>query len=287
MIKELIKSDLKYIFKGSGIFIILLIISAILQNLTSYDTTFSFNENGEAIAHISAPVLIQFLHTIFYNCVICFTVALVFNLAMRIWTHFRRTMYGNASYLTHTLPLKRSSIWTAKCLSAISAIIIAGFAIALTFLLLSLTESGQGLIGSLGFMLPPSSNSAIVEQNSSSSLAYNLGLALGAFSEGIFIIFSGFLGIILGHRQNNHKVLYSCLFGFIVYLAVSPILLLALTIFSNISPELSAIFGNDTATLGANFIIKLFSSISVAYLCFDALYYFFGRKLLHSGIDAN
>lgn len=280
MLAKLIKYDLKFIFKTVNIYLILLFLSVILHNVTSYDyTPVTFDISGQTLGgEPDAPILIQFLHTVFYNAIIAMLIGLVLNSIIRIWGRFKYNMYGDESYLTHTLPVSRKTLWLSKFLSLLLTIlgVIAG--VGLSFWLLSLVPTGQNLIGSLGF----------TEQ---APLSYTITLLIGLYVEMVFITLCGIIGIILGHHANSHRGLHSIIYGFIIY-AFSAVLLLGfLALWSCIDPDIQNLFNttisNPHEIFTFDFITKLFIGIDLAYIVMIAVLAPINYLLLKSGIDVD
>ncbi len=280
MLAKLIKYDLKFIFKTVNIYLILLLLSVIFHNITSYDYTPTFlDASGQVFgSDPDAPVIIQFLHTVFYNAIIAMLIGLVLNSIIRIWGRFKYNMYGDESYLTHTLPVSRKTLWLSKFLSLLLTIlgVIAG--IGISFWILSFVPTGRNLIGSLGF----------TEQ---APFNYTIALLVGLYVEMVFITLCGITGLILGHRASNHRGLRSIIFGFIIY-GFSAILLLGfLALWSKLDPSITALF-NTTASNhyelhSMDFITKILFGIDLAYTAMIAILALINYRLLKSGVDVD
>jgi len=278
MLTKLIKYDLKYIFKTVSVFMILLLISAVLHNLTSYDYTPTIlDASGQVFGgNPNASLLIQFLHTIFYNAVIAFLVALLVNSLTRTWQRFRNNFYGDEAYLTHTLPVSRKTLWLSKFLSLLLTILGVIISIGISFWILSFVPSNQAFIDPLGF-------------NEQAPLSYNIALLVGLYAEMVFITLCGTTGLIIGHRANNHRGLRSIIYGFIIY-AFSAVLLLGfLALWSCIDPDLQNLFNttisNPHEISTFDFITKLFIGIDFAYIVMIATLVSINCYLLKSGVD--
>ena len=53
-----------------------------------------------------------------YAVIVAFNI--IINNVLRFWVRFRQTMYGDESYLTHTLPVEKNTLYASKMLSAFS-----------------------------------------------------------------------------------------------------------------------------------------------------------------------
>lgn len=113
MLNKLLKYDLKYIYKSQiflyGITIICLIIAKIFQKL---DPEF----------FIYYSINLSFL---------IFTYAMLFVLTInnltKLWGRFRNTVYGEESYLIHTLPVTKKDIYLSKIISSIVTLTTTSF----------------------------------------------------------------------------------------------------------------------------------------------------------------
>lgn len=280
MLINLIKYDLKFIFKTVNIYILLLFISVILHNLTSYDYTPTvFDASGQVFGgDPDAPVIVQLLHTIFYNAIIAMLIGLVLNAIIRTWARFKSNMYGDESYLTHTLPVSRQALWLSKFLSLVLVILGVIVSIALSFYLLSLTPTGKGLIGSVGI-------------NEAMPTSCTIVYVFAIFTEFLFIGLCGITGVILGHRATRHRALHSIIYGFIVYLLSVLLLFGFILLWSHFDPSLNALF-SDQANNPADiftfaFITKILLGISLVYAAMSALLTFINGKLLARGVDVD
>ena len=111
MLKKLIKSDLKDVYKILVIFYGLSLFFAILTRLfLSIENSFIM----EVIGKICSGVTISMMFNILIN-----------NL-MRLWVRFKHNFYGDESYLTHTLPVDKKTLysWVDQLLNPSDAFIM-------------------------------------------------------------------------------------------------------------------------------------------------------------------
>ena len=90
MLKKLLKYDLIYKYKVLIIFYVISIIVSILTRITTMDNP-------------SLAILV--INKILCGPVIAFVVNIIVNTLMRSWVRFKSNVYGDESYLTHTLPV--------------------------------------------------------------------------------------------------------------------------------------------------------------------------------------
>ena len=103
------------------------------------------------------------------------------------------------------------------------------------------------------------------------------------FLEFTFILLTGYIGIILGHKSNNNKMLKSCLYGFLVYMALSIIILLVIYISGLFNSDIMSIFTSTTFTLSVFKTTLLIAMIT--YFILIVLEYIIGLKTVNKGIN--
>ena len=101
MLAKLLKYDLKKQIKIFLIFDGLAILFAILARLLA-------NNN---------IVFVDILGNIFAGAMWEMAINSIINTIIRAWANFSQTLYGDASYLTHTLPVKASAVYWSKVLT--------------------------------------------------------------------------------------------------------------------------------------------------------------------------
>ena len=103
------------------------------------------------------------------------------------------------------------------------------------------------------------------------------------FLEFTFILLTGYIGIILGHNTNNKKMLKSCLYGFLVYMALSIIILLVIYISGLFNSDIMSIFTSTTFTLSVFKTTLLI--VMITYLILIVLEYIIGLKTVNKGVN--
>ena len=118
MLKKLLKYDLQYIFKFIIIFYSLALFFGILTRIfLNIENSFVLNIIGQ----VCSGALISMIFSIIIN-----------NL-MRLWVRFRTNFYGDESYLTHTLPIDKKTLYLSKIITAIVTLFVSIIVIFLTF----------------------------------------------------------------------------------------------------------------------------------------------------------
>lgn len=180
-------------------------------------------------------------------------VGMLINVVMRIFVNFEKSLYLDESYLTHTLPVNRGTIFSSKTLSSV-------FVVTLTYAVCVLSL-------------------CIVDADSYA--AFGLKGMLLVLLEVLCIVMTVFLGIIYGHRKNTKKKGFSVLYSFIIYVIEQlPLLGIVLIAFGDVM-----FTANDDAIPA-----KLSNYVFVfagAYAVYVAVLYVLGKKALEKGVNVD
>ena len=218
MLKKLLKYDLENIYKVLIIFYSLSIFFALLTRIfLNIENSFVLNIIGQ----VCSGALISMIFSIIIN-----------NL-MRLWVRFRTNFYGDESYLTHTLPIDKKTLYLSKIITAIVTLFVSIIVIFLTFFI---AYGSNDFINMIKDMLLP-----IADAYNSTIIIILLAFFFILFLEFANILQCGFTGIILGHKKNNGKIGYSVLFGFITYI-ISQLFVIAIVL-------ILALFNKDILNL--------------------------------------
>jgi len=96
----------------------------------------------------------------------------------------------------------------------------------------------------------------------------------------------GLIGIILGHKKNNTKTLYSVLFGFGVYLVSQTIILIIIFLMALFNKDImNLMYTNEMISLSSTKLIVYISIIIYTVILF--IEYIIGIKLLNKGVNVD
>lgn len=276
MLGKLIKYDLKFILKTVSIYAVILFCCAILFNITAYDITCKIVDDASVCDE--APLILSILHTIFWNAIFAVIIGLILNGIIRTWARFKLSCFSDEAYLTHTLPIKRNTIWAAKFCSAAITIFIIMIVVAISCIILSFTPSGQNLIASFGII------------NDASTSYYAIFL-LTVFTQLLFMTLCGMTGITIANHRNSNRNLNALIWGFIVYMIGVFIMFGCLLLASNFSEPVHAMFfGAKTPSAAAelftqDFLQSLLIGVGVIYIVLITALYVIDRNLLEKGVN--
>lgn len=262
MLKKLLKYDLEWCYKPLIVFYILAIFFAIITRvIESFEQTLIL----VIIDKICSGITIAMMINILINCF------------MRNWARFVKNIYKDESYLTHTLPVTKNKIYLSKVLTAIITLITSSIVIVSCVAIVFLNENSWSLLKT------SLEDSAISLNCSIPSLI--IVLVITVFFEFLFMIMSGILGIIIGHRSNNHKIVKSIIFGFGIYMAFSNISLLVIYIVGLINSDIMSVFSNIVVSSTALKSIMMMGIF--IYAIYTCIVYFVGNKLLNKGVNVD
>lgn len=222
MLIKLLKYDFKRNYKAFLIFYTLAIVFAALTRLF-------FSLENSMIMYIIGQICTGATIAMICNTLI--------NNLMRLWVSFKNNLYGDESYLTHTLPASKSQIYLSKIVSSVVIMLTSFAVITLTLFIAYYSKENMEMLKA---MLTP-----IGQIFDSNITVVVLVLTLVLFVEFLNGLQVGYTGIILGHKMNNGKTGFSVLFGFIAYTVTQCVVLLITFIAALFNSDLMAMFTSN------------------------------------------
>lgn len=262
MLKKLLKYDLEWCYKPLLVFYILAIFFSIIVRIVE-----SFEQS----------LIVLIIDKICCGVVIAMIVNILINCFMRNWARFVRNIYKDESYLTHTLPVSKNKIYLSKILTAIITL-LTSFIVIIVCLAIATLNKDTWII-----LKESLEQSAIYFDSSVFSLIFVMIITI--FFEFLFMMMSGILGIIIGHRSNNLKIVKSIVIGFVIYMILSSMSLGALFVAGLLNSDIMSIFNNIEVTSNA---LKSMMLVGIlVYAIYNLGIYFIGNKLLNKGVDVD
>lgn len=260
MLNKLLKYDLKWVYKPLIVFYILALIFSILVRIVeSFESTLILL----LIDKICCGIVISMIFSILINCF------------MRNWARFIRNIYKDESYLTHTLPVSKNNIFLSKVLTSVITLLISVVVIVVCLAICTLNKDTWIILKEY------LEQSAIYFDSSVFSLV--LTMITTIFFEFLFIMLSGILGIIIGHKSNNLKIVKSVLYGFVIYILLSILSLGILYIIGLIDQNIMGIF--SSIQVSSNVLKTIMFIGIIIYAIYDILIYFISNKILNNGVN--
>lgn len=261
MLKKLLKYDLQRIYK----FLITFYFLSIFFSIT---TRIFLSIDNSTIMHIIGKISSGLTIVIFIS-------TLVFNI-MKLWSHFINNLYKDEAYLTHTIPVMKKQLYLSKLLTSIITILTSTIVIAISLGIAYYSKENIELIKLQLTMTSTIHNSSIINLLLIVFLVFTLEI--------IFLIESGYNGIILGHKKNNNKIILSVIYSFLSYMACQVITLLIVFIISLFNQDLMNLFTSNIIPSISTIKLIMYLAITV-YLLYIMNYYLINVKLLNQGVN--
>lgn len=262
MLKKLLKYDLKWCFKPLVVFYLLACIFAILVRVIE-----SFDQS----------LFLLIMDKICCGALIAMVINIIINCFMRNWARFIKNIYKDESYLTHTLPIARSQIYLSKVLTAIITLLTSFIVIVGVLAISSLNAD------TWAFLKNTLEQSAIYFNTS--IIALVMTFICTVFFQFLYMIMSGIVGIIIGHKSNNLRIVKSILLGFAIYYILSSLSIGIVFISGLISPDIMTMF--TEVVISSNVIKTVLIIITVSYAIYNIVLFIIGNKMLNKGVNVD
>ena len=261
MLMKLLKYNLKDIYKNLVIFYGLSLFFAVLTRLfLGIDNSFMMNIIGKVCSGTAIAMI--------FNIII--------NNLMRLWVRFKQNLYGDESYLTHTLPIEKKTLYLSKTISALITVFTSVLVIALSLFIAYYSKENIQIVKNL--LLP------LAEIYDSTILTIILAFIFIIFLEIMNMLQSGYVGIVSGHRMNNNKTIYSVLFGIGIYLLTQIFAILVIFIVALFNSDLMNLFYTMEA-LDVDIIKICIYMAIIIYSVSIFVLYFINLKLFSKGVN--
>ena len=262
MLKKLLKYDLEWCYKPLLVFYISAIFFSIIVRIVE-----SFEQS----------LIVLIIDKICCGIVVAMIVSILINCFMRNWARFVKNIYKDESYLTHTLPVSKNKIYLSKILTAIITL-LTSFIVIIACLAIATLNKDTWVV-----LKESLEQSAIYFDSSVFSLIFVMIITI--FFEFLFMMMSGILGIIIGHRSNNLKIVKSIIIGFAIYMILSSISVGTLFVAGLLNSDIMSLFNN--LEVSSNALKSMMLVGILVYAIYNLGIYFIGNKLLNKGVDVD
>lgn len=261
MLKKLLKYDLENIYKGLMVFYFLSLFFSILTRMfLSVENSFIINIIGKICSGVTISMI--------FNIVV--------NNLIRLWIRFKNNFYGDESYLTHTLPINKKTLYLSKTLTSIitlfSSILIICFSLFIAY------YSKENILFIKNLLLP------LAKIYDSTVITIILSFLFICFLEIMNMVQAGYVGIVLGYRKNNNKMFFSILFGFITYLLTQVFAVLVVFIFALFNKDLMNLFYTIDVLSVSTIKLCIYLAM-IIYIANIVILYFINSKLFSDGVN--
>ncbi len=261
MLGKLLKYDLKWVYKLIVVFFILALVFSVI---------------GRAFAEIENSLLCEIISQIAFGTAISMMVSSLINCLMRSWVRFTRNMYKDESYLTHTLPIEKKTIFASKVITGVIAVFSAMLVIIICLFICYYSEANMEALKGILELAATTYNTTV--------LNLLLLVAIVIFLELVYALLIGYVGIILGHRTNKNKMARSIVIGFVLYFAFQALTLGLIAIYGLFNPEVMNII-NTTDIVNVEAIKSVMYAGIGIYFVYAIVLYYLGQKFLKKGVN--
>ncbi len=263
MLKKLMKYDLANIFKFLCIFYSLAAVFSILARLT---------------ADLGDSLMLTVISEICVGAAISMMCSTLINNLMRMWVRFKYNLYGDESYLSHTLPVTKSTHYLSKILTTVITLFTSFVVVGTMLFIMYYSKENIQMIK--GLLTP------LATLYDSSVVAILIVFIFILFIEFINVLQCGFTGIILGHRMNNAKVGFSVLYGFISFFVTQIAVLAIVFIIALFNKDFMSLFNNSSA-ISIDVIKSVLLVAILSYTFINIALCFINIKLFKKGVNVD
>lgn len=261
MLGKLLKYDLKWVYKVVVVLYILAII---------------FSCIGRGLSYIENSVIFSVVTKVAYGIGISLGISSLINCMMRLWARFIKSLYKDESYLTHTLPIEKKTIYASKVISAIITIFTTMIVLLLCLFICYYSETNLQMLKS-GLELAASTYNTTV-------LNLIFLIALVILLQFIFIVLLGYVAAILGYKSNKNRMVNTIVIAFALYMITQMVTLFLIVCVGFLSPNImNLIYTTDTVNVDT--IKYLMYGASAMYIVYIGFYYILGKKNLEKGVN--
>lgn len=265
MLVKLIKYELKSVFKFLIIFYAL---GLFFAGLTRF------------IFEFESTVIISILGAVSSGVTISMIFNIVINSLMRGWVRFKQNLYGDESYLTHTLPVKKTTLYLSKILTALISLVVSTLVIILMLVIVYYSKDNVEFFKTIldNILLTFGFNYSIL-----------ISIVILLFLEFMNLLVSGFVGIILGHRMNNAKTGFSILYSFIIYMVTQILIFGVIYSLTFINADFNLLFQvSEFTNPTIQELFKVLINIAlILYTISILVWSFIGARLLKKGVNVD
>ena len=261
MLGKLLKYDLKWVYKLVVIF---------------YALAFVFSVIGRVFGEIENSLVCDVISKICFGTAISMAISGIINSLMRLWARFVRNVYKDESYLTHTLPVEKKDIYASKVISGIVCIFTTMIVAVLCLFICYYSEVNMEVVKKLLELAASTYNTTV--------LKLLLLVIVVIFLEVVYILLTGYVGIILGHKSNNGKMVKSIVIGFGLYLVFQILTLGLMGIYGLFNPDIMNLL-NTTDIINIEAIKSVMYAGIGVYVIYSIILYYFGQRELNKGVN--
>ena len=261
MLGKLLKYDLKWVYKLVTIFYVL---------------AFLFSVIGRALGEIENSLVFDIVSKISFGIAISMMVSSLINCLMRLWVRFVRNVYKDEAYLTHTLPVEKKEIFASKVITGVVSVFTTMIVAIVCLFICYYSEANMEALKGFLELAATTYNTTV--------LNLLLLVAIVIFLEVVYVLLTGFVGIILGHKSNKNKMARSIGIGIILYFVFQGLTLGLIAIYGLFNPNVMNLL-NTTDIINIETIKNVMYAGIGIYVVYIIFLYFLGQRQLKKGVN--
>ena len=263
MLGKLLKYDLKWIYKVVVVFYIL---------------AFIFSALGRGLGMIENSLIFSIVSQILFSFAIAMMVSSLINCFMRLWARMIKNMYKDESYLTHTIPVEKKTIYLSKVLTAIICIFTTVLIIIVCLFICYYSDANMQFLKQILEITASTYNITVIK--------LLVLISAVVFFELLFFVLIGYVAIILGYRSNQSKMIKTIIIGFGMYFLTQTISLCIVFVFGLFNANVMNLI-NTTEMINIEIIKSLMYGAISLYAIYTICYYIIGKKALEKGVNVD
>ena len=203
---------------------------------------------------------------------------ILINNLMRLWIRFKHNFYGDESYLTHTLPVMKKTLYLSKVLTAIISLFTSILVIGITLFIAYYSKEFIEILKNILLPVANAYNSTVIK--------IILAFLFVFFLEFANVLQSGYTGIILGHKMNSGKTGFSVLYGFATYIITQIFALLIIFIVALFNQDIMNLFFTNEI-INVDMIKVIIYLAIIIYTITLIIGYIINLKLFKKGVNVD
>jgi len=261
MLGKVLKYDLKWVYKGVVVFYILALVFSII---------------GRGLNEIENSLVFSVLAKISFGIVISMIINSLINALMRLWSRFIKNLYKDESYLTHTLPVSKKTIYASKVVSAIICMFTTTIVALVCLFICYYSESNLEILKSLLELAASTYNTTVIK--------LLLLITFVILLEIIFLVLIGYTGIVLGHKSNKNKMVRTIVIAFALYMITQVVTLAVIFVYGLFNPNVMNLI-NTTDIVNIDAIKNVMYAGIGIYAAYIIVLYIWGNKAFEKGVN--
>jgi hypothetical protein len=257
MLSKLVKYDFKWVNRTLVFYFLVTLILCVLTRITSY-----FDE----------VVVGKILFEILRGSSIAAFFSTMITAIIRCWIRFIETTYKDESYLVNTLPVNKNTLYNAKIVAGLLTILVSFIFVIIGFCIGILN---QGIIDYLKNIW-----------NDNNALILMIRVIVIVLLELVMAYFCGIVGILIGHKRNDKRQLWSVLCGIGLYFLVEILVLVLMAIYGIFSNDVGQLFTSGV-TGGIENMNLVTGIITVLYVILIIVFYYIGKCIFKNGVNVD